>query len=66
MLLYDLFFFFREEMVEFLTSFTDELLEHGMTKQILKLVSDIQVEKEMELLAKQRGLGGPEHRKQVG
>lgn len=54
-----------EEMVEFLTSFTDELLEHGMAKQILKLVSDIQVEKEMEVLAKQRGLGGPEHRKQV-
>jgi len=47
------------------TTFTDELLQNGLTKQILKLLCDIQVETEMEKLGKQRGLGDAKHRMQV-
>ncbi|XP_039266585.2 nuclear pore complex protein Nup205-like [Styela clava] len=54
-----------DEMVEAATAFTDELLENGLTKQVLKLLDEIQVDKEIETLSKQRGLGGVKHRKQV-
>lgn len=52
-------------MIDLATTLTDELLEEGMTIQILKLISTIQVEKEMEKLSNQRGLGDKKHRKLV-
>nr|CAB3264508.1 nuclear pore complex protein Nup205-like [Phallusia mammillata] len=54
-----------QDAVNLATTFTNELVESGLTKQILKLLVEIQVETEMEKLGKQRGLGGAKHRKQV-
>ncbi|KAF6731284.1 Nuclear pore complex protein Nup205 [Oryzias melastigma] len=54
------------ELVALTTRFTDELMNQGLTKRILTLVSDISVAKEFERLQKERGLGNEKHRKEVG
>uniref|UniRef100_A0A3Q0RLZ9 Nucleoporin 205 n=1 Tax=Amphilophus citrinellus TaxID=61819 RepID=A0A3Q0RLZ9_AMPCI len=48
------------------TRFTDELMNQGLTKRILTLVSEISVTREFERLQKERGLGNEKHRKEVG
>lgn len=48
------------------TRFTDELMNQGLTKRILTLVSEINVTREFERLQKERGLGNEKHRKEVG
>ena len=47
------------------TSFTDELLENGLTQRILELLCEIDTERELEKLGKQKGLGDARHRRQV-
>lgn len=64
-------FFFKlslssEELVALTTRFTDELMNQGLTKRILTLVSEINVTREFERLQKERGLGNEKHRKEVG
>ncbi|RVE72288.1 hypothetical protein OJAV_G00060240 [Oryzias javanicus] len=54
------------ELVALTTRFTDELMNQGLTKRILTLVSEISVAKEFERLQKERGLGNEKHRKEVG
>lgn len=54
------------ELVALTTRFTDELMNQGLTKRILALVSEISVAKEFERLQKERGLGNEKHRKEVG
>uniref|UniRef100_A0A8C5ERR3 Nucleoporin 205 n=1 Tax=Gouania willdenowi TaxID=441366 RepID=A0A8C5ERR3_GOUWI len=53
------------ELVALTTRFTDELMNQGLTKRILSLVSDISVTREFERLQKERGLGNEKHRKEV-
>ncbi|XP_056621541.1 nuclear pore complex protein Nup205 isoform X1 [Triplophysa dalaica] len=53
------------ELVHLTTRFTDELMAQGLTKQILNLVSEINVTREFERLQKERGLGSEKHRKEV-
>ncbi|KAI4886720.1 hypothetical protein NFI96_014775 [Prochilodus magdalenae] len=53
------------DLVSLTTRFTDELMAQGLTKQILNLVSDINVTREFERLQKERGLGNEKHRKEV-
>lgn len=48
------------------TRFTDELMNQGLTKRILTLVSEISATREFERLQKERGLGNEKHRKEVG
>lgn len=57
---------FSEELVALTTRFTDELINQGLTKCILTLVSEINVTREFERLQKERGLGNEKHRKEVG
>lgn len=52
-------------MVNLTTRFTDELMAQGLTKQILNLISDVNVTREFERLQKERGLGNEKHRKEV-
>lgn len=59
-------FIFSEELVALTTRFTDELMNQGLTKRILILVSEINVTREFERLQKERGLGNEKHRKEVG
>lgn len=54
------------ELVALTTRFTDELMNQGLTKRILTLVSEINVTREFERLQKERGLGNEKHRKEVG
>ncbi|XP_029697676.1 nuclear pore complex protein Nup205 [Takifugu rubripes] len=54
-----------EELVALTTRFTDELMNQGLTKRILILVSEINVTREFERLQKERGLGNEKHRKEV-
>lgn len=56
---------FSEELVALTTRFTDELINQGLTKRILTLVSEINVTREFERLQKERGLGNEKHRKEV-
>uniref|UniRef100_A0A8B9L3G9 Nucleoporin 205 n=1 Tax=Astyanax mexicanus TaxID=7994 RepID=A0A8B9L3G9_ASTMX len=53
------------DLVSLTTRFTDELMAQGLAKQILNLVSDINVTREFERLQKERGLGNEKHRKEV-
>ncbi|KAK7151895.1 hypothetical protein R3I94_008282 [Phoxinus phoxinus] len=53
------------ELVNLTTRFTDELMAQGLTKQILNLISDVNVTRVFERLQKERGLGNEKHRKEV-
>lgn len=53
------------ELVAITTSFTDELMEQGLTQKILTLVSQIDLNIEFEKLQRDRGLGNEKHRKEV-
>lgn len=54
-----------DEMNQLISSFTDDLLQSGLTEKILSLLSSIQVETELSALEKGRGVGGPKHRQQL-
>ncbi|XP_041111407.1 nuclear pore complex protein Nup205 isoform X1 [Polyodon spathula] len=53
------------ELVSITTRFTDDLMNQGLTRKILTLVSEISVTAEFEKLQKARGLGNEKHRKQI-
>ncbi|MGH0127994.1 UNVERIFIED_CONTAM: hypothetical protein FKN15_028574 [Acipenser sinensis] len=52
------------ELVSITTRFTDDLMNQGLTRKILTLVSEISVTAEFEKLQKARGLGNEKHRKE--
>lgn len=54
-----------EEISEFVTAYTDELMEDGLIPRLLELLDNLDLYKEIELLQQNRGLGGPKHHKQV-
>lgn len=54
-----------EEVSEFVTAYTDELMEDGLIPRLLDLVESLDLYKEIELLQQNRALGGPKHHKQV-
>lgn len=53
----------NEEVVNFITKYTDKLVEKGLVDQILSLLEQLNLEKEMNLLHENRALGGPKHRR---
>ncbi|XP_068168784.1 nuclear pore complex protein Nup205 isoform X1 [Antennarius striatus] len=53
------------ELVALTMHFTDELMNQGLTKRILSLVSEINLTREFDRLQKERGLGNEKHRKEV-
>ncbi|XP_053575664.1 nuclear pore complex protein Nup205 [Bombina bombina] len=53
------------ELVSMATYFTDDLMQQGLSRKILTLVSEIDVNNEFEKLQKERGLGNEKHRKEV-
>jgi nuclear pore complex protein Nup205 len=54
-----------DEMNQLITSFTDELLQSGLTEKILSLLASLHVETELSALEKGRGVGGIKHRQQI-
>lgn len=54
-----------EEVSEFVTGYTDELMEDGLISRLLDLIDILDLYKEIELLQQNRALGGPKHHKQV-
>ncbi|EEB19194.1 conserved hypothetical protein [Pediculus humanus corporis] len=54
-----------EEVSDFVTAYTDELMEDGLISKLLTLVDTLDLYKEIELLQQNRALGGPKHHKQV-
>lgn len=53
----------KEDVVTFITKYTDKLVEKGLVDQILSLLEKLNLEKEMNLLHENRALGGPKHRR---
>lgn len=54
-----------EEVSDFVTEYTNELMEDGLIGRILELIESLDLYKEIELLQQNRALGGPKHHKQV-
>lgn len=54
-----------EEIVDYVTTYTDRLVADGIVSHILELLETWDLNKEMELLQNNRALGGPKHRRQV-
>lgn len=52
-------------VVNLVTPFTDQLFADGLVRKILSLLKTITVECELSVLAKAKGVGGPQHRQQV-
>lgn len=55
-----------QEVTNLITGYTDQLIEDGLVGKILDLVKNMDLDKEVEKLEKERALGPPKHRKQVG
>ncbi|XP_044732734.1 nuclear pore complex protein Nup205 [Chrysoperla carnea] len=53
------------DVVKFITRFTDQLLADGLFNRIFELLNSLDLSKEIELLQKNRALGGPKHHRQV-
>ncbi|KAB0795840.1 hypothetical protein PPYR_09901 [Photinus pyralis] len=53
------------ELSDYITSFTNELLENGLFSRIFELLHTLNLTKEIEKLQENVALGGPRHRKQV-
>nr|XP_054774519.1 nuclear pore complex protein Nup205-like [Lytechinus pictus] len=54
-----------DEVVDLVTSFTNDLVSEGLVKKVLEFLKKMDVVKEMNDLAKERALGGPKHRHDV-
>lgn len=54
-----------EEVVTYITQYTEELMEYGLINKILELLQTLDLSKEIELLQQNRALGGPRHHRQV-
>ncbi|PSN57903.1 hypothetical protein C0J52_00218 [Blattella germanica] len=54
-----------EEVVAYITQYTQELMEFGLIDKILDLLQTLDLSKEIELLQQNRALGGPRHHRQV-
>ncbi|KAJ4431675.1 hypothetical protein ANN_20275, partial [Periplaneta americana] len=54
-----------EEVVNYITQYTQELMEYGLINKILELLQTLDLSKEIELLQQNRALGGPRHHRQV-
>lgn len=52
-------------IVNLVTTFTDQLFEEGLVGKILTLLDGITVEGELSILAKGKGIGGPQHRQEI-
>ena len=52
-------------IVNLITAFTDQLFEEGLVGKILSLLDSITVEGELNILAKGKGVGGPQHRQEI-
>lgn len=53
------------QIVNLITKYTDKLVEKGLIDQIIALLGQLSLEKEMNLLHENRALGGPKHRRFV-
>ena len=54
-----------EQVVNLVTKYTDKLVDKGLVDQILTLLGQLNLEKEINLLHENRALGGPKHRRYV-
>lgn len=54
-----------EEVADFVTNYTNELMEDGLVGRILDLIESLDLDKEIELLQQSRALGGPKHHKLI-
>ena len=52
-------------IVTLVMTFTDQLFEEGLVSKILSLLGSVTVEGELSILAKGKGIGGPQHRQEV-
>lgn len=52
-----------DQVVNLITKYTDKLVDKGLVDQILALLSQLNLEKEINLLHENRALGGPKHRR---
>ncbi|KAF5301267.1 hypothetical protein FQR65_LT00967 [Abscondita terminalis] len=53
------------ELSDFVTNFTNQLMENGLFNQIFELLHTLDLSKEIEKLQDNAALGGPRHRKHV-
>lgn len=52
-----------DQAVNLVTKYTDKLVDKGMVDQILTLLNQLNLDKEINLLHENRALGGPKHRR---
>ena len=52
-----------DHIINIITTYTDRLVDKGLVEQILVLLSQLNFEKEINLLHENRALGGPKHRR---
>ena len=52
-------------IVQAITKYTDKLVDKGLVDQILLLLGQLNLEKELNMLHENRALGGPKHRRYV-
>lgn len=53
------------EVIDYITDYTDKLMEDGLINKILNLLDSMDLSKETELLQQNRAFGGPKHNRQV-
>lgn len=53
------------EVIDYVTDYTDKLMEDGLINKILNLLDTMDLSKETELLQQNRAFGGPKHNRQV-
>lgn len=54
-----------EETENFITEYTDQLVENGLFNRILEILKNFDLSKELEKLQQNLALGGPKHRRMV-
>eukprot|EP00057_Strongylocentrotus_purpuratus_P025366 XP_011679840.1 PREDICTED: nuclear pore complex protein Nup205 [Strongylocentrotus purpuratus] len=54
-----------KEVVDLVTSFTDDLVSEGLVGKVLQFLKKMDIVKEMNDMAKERALGGPKHRHDI-
>lgn len=53
------------DIAQFITNYTNELMEGGLFNRIFELLKNLDLTKELEKLQQNLALGGPKHRRQV-
>ena len=51
------------EVISIITKYTDKLMDQGLVEQIIRLLTSLNLEKEVNLLQENRALGNPKHRR---